>query len=71
MKQVAPFGEIIRWHRKESGLNQQDLADMAGVGLSSVYEIERGKMTVQYVTLLKVCAVLSISIEFHSIYRVL
>jgi len=44
---------------------------MAGVGASSVYEIERGKMTVQYVTLLKVCMVLNISIEFNSRYSVL
>ena len=71
MEQIAPFGEIVRWHRRESGLNQQELADIAGVGTSSVYEIERGKMTVRYETLLKVCTVLNISIEFNSRYSVL
>ena len=71
MEQVAPFGEIVHWHRKESGLNQQELADMAGVGTSSVYDIERGKMTVRYATLFKVCTVLNISIEFNSGHRVL
>ncbi len=66
MQPVAPFGEIVRFHRKKSGLNQQELADLAGVGASSVYEIERGKMTVQFATVLKVFSVLNISIDFHS-----
>lgn len=58
------FGDIIRFHRKKSGLNQRELADLAGVGPSSVYELERGKMTVRFETLWKVCSMLNITIEF-------
>ena len=63
---TATFGDIIRFHRKKSGLSQRELADLADVGPSSIYELERGKMTVQYETLLKVCSILNISIEFAS-----
>ncbi|MFC1499982.1 helix-turn-helix domain-containing protein [Candidatus Zixiibacteriota bacterium] len=62
----AAFGDIIRFHRKKSGLSQRELADLAEVGSSSVYELERSKMTVRFETLLKVCAILNISIEFAS-----
>ena len=63
---TAAFGDIIRFHRKRSGLSQRELADLAEVGPSSVYELERGKRTVRYETLLKVCTILNISIEFAS-----
>ncbi|MFC1628688.1 helix-turn-helix domain-containing protein [Gemmatimonadota bacterium] len=57
---------MIRFHRKKSGLSQRELADLADVGPSSVYELERSKMTVQFDTLLKVCSILNITIEFSS-----
>jgi y4mF family transcriptional regulator len=63
-QEQAPFAIIVRQHRKRSGLSQRELAELAGVGMSSVYEIERGKATVRYETLLKVCSVLNISITF-------
>jgi len=59
-------GKIIRWHRKKSGLTQKELADLAGVGKSVVFDVEHGKKTVQFNSLNKICDVLNITIEFKS-----
>lgn len=63
MTSVDRIGQTVRLHRRESGLTQKELADLAGVGVSSVYAIERGKRTVQLDTLLNVLSVLSISLS--------
>ena len=36
-------GKIVKWHRKKSGLTQNELADLAGVGKSVVFDVEHGK----------------------------
>lgn len=57
---------LIRRHRKQSGLSQQELAELAGVGKNLVYDLESGKDTVRWANLLKVLTVLNIRVEFHS-----
>jgi predicted transcriptional regulator len=42
------------------------LADLAGVGKTVIYDIEKGKETIRYSTLLKVLRALNISIVFTS-----
>ena len=59
-------GEIILFHRKESGLTRNQLADLAGVGKTVVYDIEKGKETVQFSTLQKVLKALNVKIKFTS-----
>lgn len=59
-------GKLIRCHRKKSGLTQKQLADMAGVGKTVVFDIEHGKPTVQFNSLQKVCEVLNIKISLNS-----
>ena len=63
MTTIDHIAGMIRFHRRESGLTQKELADLAGVGVSSIYAIEQGKESVQLATLLKVLAVLSISLS--------
>lgn len=63
------LAEIIRFHRKRSGLTQLDLAEMAGVGKNMVYELENGKQTVRLDNLLKVLQVLNINLDFQSPLR--
>ena len=58
--------EIIRYHRKKSGLSQKELANLAGVGKTEIYNIEKGKTTIQWSTLEKVLIVLNIKIKFES-----
>lgn len=52
----------VRYYRKQSGLSQQGLAQLAGVGKTVVFDIEKAKATVQLNSLLKVLEVLNISL---------
>ncbi len=60
------IGKIIFFHRKKSKLTQKQLADLAGVGKTVVFDIEKGKETVQINSLLKVLSVLNIKFELRS-----
>ncbi|HEX7357237.1 MAG TPA: helix-turn-helix domain-containing protein [Ignavibacteriaceae bacterium] len=62
-KQVAT---VVIFHRKKSKLTQKQLADLAGVGKTVVFDIEKGKETVQLNSLLKVISVLNIKLEMKS-----
>ena len=59
---------IIKMHRKAAKLSQIQLAEMAGVGKTVVYDIEKGKETIQLATLRKILNVLNIKIELVSPY---
>ncbi len=63
---VDNLGWMIRFHRKQSGLSQEQLAELAGLGKTVVFDIEKGKLSVQLNTLLRVIKVLNIQIEFNS-----
>ena len=60
------LSEILKYHRKKSGLSQKELADLAGVGKTVIFDIEKGKETIQWSTLEKVLRVLNIKIKFES-----
>jgi len=62
---IKKMGEMIRFHRKNMGLTQKQLADLSDVGKTVVYDIEKGKMTVRFETLLKILTALNITIEFN------
>ncbi len=56
----------VRLHRKRAGLTQAQLARLAGVGKTVVFDVEKGKRTVRLETLLKVLDVLNIRLEWQS-----
>jgi len=58
--------KIILYHRKRSGLSRIELAELAGVGKTVVYDIEHGKKTVKWITVLSILTALNISIHFQS-----
>ena len=60
------IAKLIAYHRNRSGLTQQELATLAGVGKNLIYELEKGKQTVRLENLLKVLRVLNIEIDFRS-----
>ena len=60
------IGEIILFHRKKSGLTRNQLADLAGVGNTVIYDIEKGKESIRFSTLQKVLKALNIKIIFTS-----
>ncbi len=55
------IAEAILFHRKQSGLSRIDLAEIAGVGKTVIYDIEHGKDSVRLNTLLKVMKALNIA----------
>ena len=63
MSDIAP---IIHAHRRKSGLTQNQLARIAGVGKTVVFDIEHGKLTVQLDTLLKILTVLNIKLVLET-----
>jgi len=58
------IADLIHYYRKQSGLSQKDLANLAGVGKTVIYDIEKGKETIRFTTLLKVLEILNIKIHF-------
>ena len=60
------IGKTVTFLRKQSGLTQKKLADLAGVGKTVVFDIEKGKETVQINSLLKVFSVLNIKLELSN-----
>lgn len=60
------LGVLIRFHRKKAGLSQLELAKIAQVGKTVVFDIEKGKLTVQLNSLLAILQVLNIQIDFTS-----
>ncbi len=66
MIESQDIAEIIRMHRKAAKLSRAELAEMAGVGKTVIYDIENGKETIQLDTLQKIFKVLNIKIQLVS-----
>jgi y4mF family transcriptional regulator len=62
-KQIS---KIVVFHRKKSGLTQKQLADIAGVGKTAIFDVEKGKETVRLNTLLKILSALNIKLNLQS-----
>jgi len=60
------LGEIIQYHRKRSGLSRIALAELAGIGKTVVFDLEKGKKNIRLQTLLAIIGVLNISLELKS-----
>ena len=60
------LANVIKMHRRTAKLSRKQLAEMAGVGKTVIYDIEKGKETIQLNTLRKVLSVLNIKIELTS-----
>ena len=60
------LGEMIQFHRKKAGLSRNELAVIADVGKTVIYDVEHGKQTIQYQSLMKILLALNIQIDFKS-----
>ncbi len=56
--------DTIKDRRKRLQLNQNDLAQMAGISLATIKDIERGAGNPSWNTIEKICEVLGLSISF-------
>ncbi len=66
MLESKTLATVIREHRKIAGLSQLQLAELAGVGKTVVFDIEKGKETIQLDTLRKILAALNIKVQLTS-----
>ena len=55
-------GKIIREERKRQGFTQGELADLCGVGITFISQLERGKQSVEAGKVLNVLALLGIDV---------
>ena len=60
------LGAFIKTHRKEAGLTQLQLADLAGIGKTTVFDIEKNKESIRWDNLKAVIKVLNIDIRLIS-----
>ena len=59
------IGIVIKERRKHLGVNQQTLADLAGVGLNTLVAIERGGGNPQLGTLLTILDTLGLQMDIN------
>jgi len=57
-------GEIVSFHRHKAGLTQIQLSKLAGVGKTTVFDIEKGKPTVRFNSIFSVLSALNVQIKF-------
>lgn len=66
MLEPKTLARVIRKHRKAAKLSQMQLAEMAGIGKTVVFDIEKGKETVKLDTLRKILKILNIRVQLVS-----
>ncbi len=66
MSEPKELATIVKMHRKAAKLTQLQLAELAGVGKTVVFDIEKGKETVKLQTLRKILIVLNIEMQLTS-----
>ena len=57
--------EVMKSRRKTLSLSQQDLAEMAGIGLSTIKDIERGHGNPSLATVSKILETLGMEMIFQ------
>lgn len=63
---INTLGRAAQFHRRLAGLSRVELADIAGVGKTVIYDLEKGKETIRLDTLLKILDALNISVSLDS-----
>jgi y4mF family transcriptional regulator len=63
------LAEVVRFHRRAARLTQAELAALAGVGKTSVFDVEHGKRSLRLTTLLAILGALGIRLEWDSRLR--
>ena len=58
------LAQVIKSRRKTLDISQQDLAEMAGIGLATIKNIERGRGNPSIGTVSKILGVLGMEIEY-------
>ncbi len=64
--QYQTIGKIVCFHRKKAGLTQNQLANLAGLGKTAIFDVENGKISIRFSTLIKIFYVLNIQLSLDS-----
>ncbi len=64
---VKAIGESIRQRRKELGITQPDLADLAGISINTLYKLERGQGNPSLDVIQKITTVLGMQLKLEVI----
>ena len=59
------IGNVIKERRKQLGVNQLTLSELAGVGLNTLVAIERGEGNPQFNTLLTILDTLGLQMDIN------
>jgi HTH-type transcriptional regulator / antitoxin HipB len=62
--------QLVLYHRKRAGLSRNQLAELAGIGKTAIYDIEHGKESVRLDTLIKILNTLNIKIRFDGPFSI-
>ena len=62
MKRLGPLGEVVRRRRKELGLRQTELADLAGCSPRFVHTVEQDKSSLRLDKVLDLLEVLGLDL---------
>lgn len=60
---------IVFFHRKQAGLSREELANLAGVGKTVIYDLEKGKETLRWATVMAILDALNIELAWNSPLR--
>ncbi|MEO6054078.1 MAG: helix-turn-helix domain-containing protein [Chthoniobacterales bacterium] len=63
---ISSLSHVVLEHRRLSGLTQVELAKLAGVGKTVVFDLEHGKDSIRLDTLLKILRILNITVRLES-----
>ncbi len=60
------LSEIVKATRKKAGLTQLELAELAGVGKTLIFNIENGRINAHFENLLQIFRVLNIKLNIET-----
>lgn len=63
------LGRQIRARRKDLRLTQRDVAELSGVGLSFIHDLENGKPSVHLAKTIAVAATLGLELNLSTVRR--
>jgi len=62
---ITTLGKLIKDRRLELGTTQQQIADLAGVSVNTLYQLERGQSNPTIEVLVKVVEVLGMELKLE------
>lgn len=63
------IGRVVRFHRKRARLSRAELSRLAGVGKTTLFDLEHGKTTVRLDRLMRTLEALNIRLDWASPLR--